>query len=138
MQRYTAFRGDPTCVAWGPLGSEPSDFCITSRLKRIGAPSGPPSWRANGLLEPSGLQQRFWGLQRELSRPAKRDSGASREPFKETFRCHKAENRFAWWALISTATDRGSSSTNQMHCRLDYFSTWLCLPCVGSAGFRAR
>ena len=137
MQRYTAFRGDPTYVAWGSLSPEPSDFCNTSRLKRIGAPSGPPSWRANGLLEPSGLQQRFWGLQRELFRPAERGSGASREPFKETFRCHKAENRFAWWALISTATDRGSSSTNQMHCRLDYFSTCLGWSPVGPAKFRA-
>ena len=83
------------------------------------------------------MQQRFWGLQRELFRPAERGSGASREPFKETFRCHKAENRFAWWASISTATDRGSSSTNQMHCRLDYFSTWPCWSFLRSAKFRA-
>ena len=91
IQIYIAFRPGWVCSPSGPLGSELSDFCITSRITRIGAPSGPPSWRVNGLLEPSGVQQRFWGLQRELFRPAERGSGASREPFQETFRCHKAQ-----------------------------------------------
>ena len=106
-------------------------------ITRIGTPSGPPSWRANGLLEPAGMQLRFSGLQRELFRAAERGSGASREPFKETFRCHKAESRFAWWALISTATDRGSSSTNQMNAKIHSFSRCLDLRRVSSARLRA-
>ena len=76
-------------------GPGASKIRCTSRKSRIGAPSGPPSWRANGFLERSGLQRRFWGLQREQFWPAERAFAASQDPFKETFRCHRAQNRLA-------------------------------------------
>ena len=88
-------------------------------------------------MEPAGLQPRFWGLQKEQFWPAKRAFAASEERFKETFRCHRAQIRLTCGAVISTATDRGSSSTNQMHCRLDYFSTCLGSICARSAGYGA-
>ena len=72
--------------------------------------------------------QQFW--------PAGRALGAN-GPFKEAIRCQKAPYRLAGWALISTATDRGSSYTNQISTQKRSKMAWPCLRPVGSAAVGA-